>query len=214
MTTVFSENDMIKISDVTVSYDDNIVLHNINYEFHRNQCYVVQGESGAGKTTLLNLIAGYIEPDLGAVTRSADVKADYMFQDLLSFTNATVLENLALKYYAGRTKEPWDLEYVKSKCKDILSRFKIDYLLNRKMASLSGGEKQRVLLAGMLVSDADVLLLDEPLASLDAENRQIMVDLIGLCVPSRVIIIVSHISLGCNYPVRELEVKDGCLYEK
>ncbi|KJZ20888.1 molybdenum ABC transporter ATP-binding protein [Loktanella sp. S4079] len=132
----------------------------------------VFGRSGSGKTTLVNAIAGLVTPDAGRIAVDGTVIFDasrrinlppqkrrvgYVFQDARLFPHMTVYQNLT---YGGRH----DAERVI----DILG---LTQLLGRRPAGLSGGERQRVALGRALMCDPQVLLMDEPLAALDAQRK-------------------------------------------
>lgn len=130
---------------------------------------VVLGPSGSGKSTLLSLIAGFETPTTGTVTLDGrridtcppeDRNVGVVFQDDALFPHLSVRENVAFGAAEDR-----DIE---ATCE----RFEIGHLLDRDPTTLSGGEAQRVALARTLASDPDVLLLDEPLSSLDAPIRR------------------------------------------
>ncbi|MFB6162025.1 MAG: ABC transporter ATP-binding protein [Halococcoides sp.] len=130
---------------------------------------VLLGPSGAGKSTILELIAGFVTPDRGTITldgaRLAGRPPEHrpvgmVFQDDALFPHRSVRENIA--FGAAERVDPAALA----------DRFEIDHLLDRSPETLSGGESRRVALARTLASDPDALLLDEPLASLDAPIRR------------------------------------------
>jgi molybdate transport system ATP-binding protein len=134
------------------------------------------GPSGAGKTTVLNAIAGVIRPDRCVVRIDGDVLADtragvwvpaharrigYVFQEPRLFPHMTVQRNLD---YARRGVEPAQVDAV-------IDLLNLRSLLRRRPATLSGGEKQRVALGRALMTAPRLLLLDEPLASIDQAHR-------------------------------------------
>ncbi len=138
------------------------------------------GASGAGKTTLVNAVAGLLRPDRGRIEVGGRVFLDteagidvpvtlrdlgYVFQDGRLFPHLTVRQNLA---YASRFKrppaKPTDIEA-------IIALLGIEDILGRRPAALSGGEKQRVAIGRALLAKPRLLLLDEPLASLDMDRR-------------------------------------------
>lgn len=146
---------------------------------------VLFGHSGAGKTSVLDCIAGIKTPHEGKISVSGTVLFDsrarlnlspqnrklaYVFQDLALFPHMSVLQNLS---FGLADLSDFDAG---ARCRDVLFRFGIKDLSARKPRDLSGGERQRVALARSLVTDPQVLLLDEPLAALDRPTRMKIVD--------------------------------------
>jgi molybdenum ABC transporter ATP-binding protein len=136
------------------------------------ETFALVGPSGAGKTTVLRAVAGLVRPERGRIALNgkvlfdADARIDlppedrrvgFVFQDYALFPHLTVLQNVA---YGGRSRSA-----------ELLERFRIDHLAGARPGELSGGERQRVGLARALARDPKVLLLDEPLAALDAHTR-------------------------------------------
>ena len=144
---------------------------------------ILFGPSGAGKTTLLDCIAGLIHPGSGRIAIGNRVlfadgkeisvpqrRVGYVFQDLALFPHLSVERNIqyGLNALAVHTRR---------QCSDgILESFRIAHLRDRRPGQISGGERQRVALARALVTDPCVLLLDEPLAALDAATKSTIVD--------------------------------------
>ena len=139
---------------------------------------IVFGASGAGKTTLLDCIAGLQTPDAGKIAAGDRVlfgsgtsilarqrRIGYVFQDLALFPHMTAEANIEF----GLTGLPADER--RRRAEKILESLHIPHLKDRKPAQISGGERQRVALARALVTDPCILLLDEPLAALDAPTK-------------------------------------------
>jgi len=146
---------------------------------------ILFGPSGAGKTTLLDCIAGLTTPDLGKIAIGVRVLFDgehgtdlavrhrqigYVFQDLALFPHLTVGKNVEYGL-AGIDKSER-----RKKSDVVLESFRIAHLRERTPKEISGGERQRVALARALVTDPCVLLLDEPLAALDAATKSKIID--------------------------------------
>lgn len=146
---------------------------------------ILFGPSGAGKTTLLDCIAGLTAPEAGRIAVSENVLFDsgsavnlspqkrnvgYVFQDLALFPHLSAEENIQF----GISYLP--AEQRREKTRAILESFRIGHLSSRKPQELSGGERQRVALARALVTDPRVLLLDEPLAALDAATKSKIIE--------------------------------------
>ena len=146
---------------------------------------ILFGASGAGKTTLLDCVAGLISPDSGQIqigyrtlfdsSQHLDVpvakrRMGYVFQGLALFPHMTVEQNVIY----GLNRLP-QRERIKASAQ-ILKAFRIAHLATRKARQISGGESQRAALARTLVTDPEVLLLDEPLAALDAPTKAHIID--------------------------------------
>jgi molybdate transport system ATP-binding protein len=146
---------------------------------------ILFGPSGAGKTTLLDCIAGLTNPDAGKIAIGDQVPFDqaqatnippehrrtgYVFQDLALFPHLSVEKNIEYGLSTiGKTAR-------REKTQAILESFRINHLRDRKPKEISGGERQRVALARALVTHPRVLLLDEPLAALDAATKSKIIE--------------------------------------
>ncbi|MBE0679786.1 MAG: ATP-binding cassette domain-containing protein, partial [Bacteroidales bacterium] len=155
---------------------DAFSLQEISLEVARGEYYVLLGRSGAGKTQFLELICGLTTPDSGRVfldgeeitgKRVQKRGIGLVFQDLALFPHYTVKDNIMypLRIMNLSLKERVD------RVQHIAGEMNITDLLLRKPGSLSGGEKQRVALARTLVTEPKILLLDEPMASVDASLK-------------------------------------------
>ena len=144
---------------------------------------VVTGPSGAGKSTLIGAIAGAVKPDRGRISlndhiffdtasrrhlRPAARNIGYVLQDSLLFPHMSVKQNLL---YGSRKSSTWTVD-------DIAKILEIDGLLARRPKQLSGGERRRVAIGRALMTNPQLLLLDEPLANLDATRRRAILPLI------------------------------------
>ncbi|MDF1776930.1 MAG: molybdenum ABC transporter ATP-binding protein [Rhizobiaceae bacterium] len=138
------------------------------------------GQSGAGKTTVLKMIAGLVRPDAGRIAvmgrvlfdaakgidiAPADRRVGMVFQDARLFPHMSVLRNLTYGRWAGKRSATTDIGR-------ITQMLGIDGLLERYPRTLSGGEKQRVAIGRALLADPALLLMDEPLASLDQQRKR------------------------------------------
>ena len=177
----------------------------IGFEVKPAETLVVIGPSGCGKTTTLNMIAGLMDPDEGRVALGEGVLFDcsrrvnvpterrsigYVFQDFALFPHMSVKENVAYGLRARRRPKA----EIPKRVDEVLGLLGITHLRERRPGALSGGERQRVALARAIACDAEILLLDEPLGSLDAQTRnQVRGELRRMLrVIGRIAIMVTH----------------------
>ncbi|MBG9792199.1 ArsR family transcriptional regulator [Paenibacillus dendritiformis] len=178
----------LRLINISKQFGKKLLLDGIDFEFHAGRIYIIRGESGSGKTTLLNIIAGYIEADTGRLEMPPNAKIEYLFQDEMLFSNLTTKENMYIKYSALNRDDAGFLPLAEG----TLARFNILDLADRKISMLSGGEKQRVQLASILISDPDIILMDEPTSKLDLPNKKTIYEAIMSVFHQKLVIIVSH----------------------
>jgi len=165
---------MIQFKDVTVRLKHNesetLVTEDFTLTLQKNEFTCILGPSGCGKTTLLNIIAGLQAQTKGTVlingvsAINSKLKLTYVFQGHNIFPWKTVRQNIAFGIGHSSPKKDKMNFYIEKIAKDIGL---FDYLDNYPV-SLSGGMKQRVGIARALIDDPDIILMDEPFASLDA----------------------------------------------
>ena len=162
---------MLEVINLSVKFED-FQLQNINLTIEKGDYFVLVGQSGAGKSVLLETIAGLISPDSGSILMNkAEItnakigkrRIGLMFQDNSLFPHLLVKKNIE---FALRLKYKNHVN-IQQKLALLASDFNIAHLLNRKPETLSGGEIQRVILARTLASEPEILMLDEPLSSID-----------------------------------------------
>ena len=170
---------IIELKGITKRYDGEPVLDHINLSIYDNEFITLLGPSGCGKTTTLRIIAGFEQPDEGTVTFLGEDllslppykrNVNTVFQRYALFPHLNVFENIAFPLRVK--KVPGD--EIEQQVKEMLDLVALSGFEKRSVTSLSGGQQQRVAIARALISKPKVLLLDEPLAALDAKLRKDM----------------------------------------
>lgn len=182
---------IIEFISVSKDYNGRQAVTDFSLEIHKGQRLVILGPSGCGKTTVLRLLAGFTAPASGRIAIDGDLVATddrilkepeerhlgMVFQDLALWPHLTVKGNLEFGLKAhGLSKDE------REKCvNEVLSLVQMEEYILAKPAELSGGEQQRIALARALVLYPKILLMDEPLSSLDFElNLQMRREIIRL----------------------------------
>ena len=170
---------IINLTDVSKSYDGELILDHINLQIHDKEFVTLLGPSGCGKTTTLRIIGGFETPDTGNVYFDGKSVKDVpphqrpvntVFQKYALFPHLNVFENIAFGLRLKKTPE----EAIRVKVKEALSLVNLKGFERRRVTTLSGGQQQRVAIARALVNEPEVLLLDEPLGALDLKLRKDM----------------------------------------
>ena len=207
---------LLQLQDLTYRYKNTAeaVLYKINYDFEPGKFYSIIGESGAGKSTLLSLLAGLDSPVEGAILfEGKDIREqDYSYHRMHHIS--LVFQNYNLIDYLSPLE---NIRLVNKKAsKDTLLELGLDESqIKRNVLQLSGGQQQRVAIARSLVSEAPVILADEPTGNLDPKTAGDIIDLLkslaektGKCV-----IVVTHSKEVAQASDITLELKDKKLTE-
>ncbi|SJZ30504.1 ABC-F family ATP-binding cassette domain-containing protein [Selenihalanaerobacter shriftii] len=160
-----SGEDVLKVEGLTKSYDDEVIFSDINFRLYRREKVALVGPNGTGKSTLFKLLIDKEESDCGEIGFGAKVKVGYydQEQDELTLGYNLIQEMQKIK------------DVTKSQARDVLARFlfKGDDVF-KKISTLSGGEKARLVLAKLSLQDYNLLLLDEPTNHLDIKSKEIL----------------------------------------
>lgn len=193
-------------------------------EAHKGEMLFLVGPSGSGKTTLLSMLSGILKPDGGEVwvegvdiwKLSADQLADFrlhkigfVFQDYHLFPRLTSAENVAIPLILKQV--PWDQALAQAQ--KYLEIVGLESRAQLPPVKLSGGEQQRVAIARAIASEPDILILDEPTASLDGETGRRIVEFVKteFLNENRSMIIVTHDNRIFEYADAILHMEDGAV---
>jgi iron complex transport system ATP-binding protein len=184
---------VLELSDVSVVRDGNTILDSVSWAVDSAERWVVLGPNGAGKTTLLSIASASIHPSSGVARVLDDTlgKVDvFELRPRIGFASTalarrvpeseTVLDVVLTAAYSvtGRWNEQYD-DIDTRRARRVLSEWKLDHLEGRRFGSLSDGEQKRVQIARAVMTDPELLLLDEPAASLDLGAREELLQLLG-----------------------------------
>ena len=190
---------MIEVKNVTKKYGKFLAVDNISFTVKDGEVVGFLGPNGAGKSTTMNMITGFIEPNAGTITvngydvlkkpAQAKQQIGYMPEGVPLYTDLTVKEFVT--YMAELRKV--DRKAKKENVQKVLKETGLDQMQNKLIKNLSRGQKQRVSLAGTLVADPKILILDEPTVGLDPKQITEIRSLIKNLGKKHTVILSSHI---------------------
>jgi len=207
---------LLQLQDLTYRYKNTAeaVLYKINYDFEPGKFYSIIGESGAGKSTLLSLLAGLDSPVEGAILfEGKDIREQgYSYHRMHHIS--LVFQNYNLIDYLSPLE---NIRLVNKKAsKDTLLELGLDESqIKRNVLQLSGGQQQRVAIARSLVSEAPVILADEPTGNLDPKTAGDIIELLKFLAEKtgKCVIVVTHSKEVAQASDITLELKDKKLTE-
>jgi ABC-2 type transport system ATP-binding protein len=186
---------MIKISNLTKKFGSHISLENINCDFNKNESIALMGANGAGKTTLIRSIMGYYHPDggevyingLNPIKNRIEVLQNISFVPQLPPPIKLSIDEL-IQYISVSAKVD------KGLIKHYANEMKLDFSsnLNKSFFKLSGGMKQKLLIAISLAKKSDIIIYDEPTANLDPKARDDFYRLLKQNEQEKVLLFVTH----------------------
>jgi putative ABC transport system ATP-binding protein len=194
----------------------------VSFDVGAGEILFIVGPSGSGKTTLLSMVSGILRPTEGSVqvhgrdlwSLGGDALADFrlgtigfVFQDYHLFPRLTTSENVAIPLILRH--QPWDAAVAEGRAK--LGIVGLAARADLPPVKLSGGEQQRVAIARALVGQPDLLVLDEPTASLDGDTGRRILQFIReqVLTPERCILVVTHDARIFDYADRIMHMEDG-----
>ena len=220
---------MIELKNVNKFYNSNGVtnlgLRNINLEFNKNEIVAITGDSGSGKSTLLNVITKIDTFDDGEIYYKGNEtsyfsisdmddfrknKVGFIFQNYNIIDSYTVLENVMVPLLLrGFSKSEASV-----KAKNLIDKVGLTNRIKNRGSKLSGGEKQRCVIARALASDCEILACDEPTGNLDSKTGKEIIDLIKEISKDKLVLIVTHdYSLVEAIATRKIRISDGEVVE-
>src|SRR5918998_4823538 len=177
----------IEFQDVTLSFDDKVILDGLSFTVNRGETKVILGGSGGGKSTTIKLILGLLKPDSGRILVDGEDITDYrevemmevrkkigmVFQEGALFDSLSVYDNVAYRLHEQGVAE----EQVEQEVRRMLRFVNLEDAIDKMPIELSGGMRRRVGIAGALVGDPKIVMFDEPTAGLDPPTARTICEL-------------------------------------
>ena len=192
---------MLKLNNVSVNFDNDYILENINLEISKGEIVCIIGPSGSGKSTLIRTMNHMVVPSFGEVIYKEEVltkkninsireKIGMVFQSFELFPHLNVLENIIL---APVHLKKMSKEEAIEKAKELLEKVNLLDKIDASVNSLSGGQKQRIAIVRSLIMSPEVMLFNEPTSALDPEMVKEVLNVIkDLSKTGMTICIVTH----------------------
>lgn len=193
---------MIELKNITKSFGENVLFNQFSCTIEDGEFLGIQGVSGSGKSTLLNIIGLLEKCDSGQIVidgeeidyrnkkqikRLLREKIGYLFQNFALIDDYSILKNLSIGLPEKSKKDRVD------KIISVLHGLNMDMDIEKEVFKLSGGEQQRLAIARVILQNKSIILADEPTASVDSENRDIILNILKqLNRAGKTIVIVSH----------------------
>ncbi|NLS17824.1 ABC transporter ATP-binding protein [Rhizobium sp. P40RR-XXII] len=175
-------NDLIRLSNLTVTYERHPAVHHISGGFAAGSLTAIAGPNGAGKSTLLKAIVGELRPAEGSIDRGALTRNDFGYLPQAADMNRRFPISVADTVMLGAWKNAGAFGQFSRKdverAREALGIVGLSGFENRHIGSLSAGQFQRVLFARLLLQDARVILLDEPFTAIDQRTTRDLLDLV------------------------------------
>ncbi|MBN2605014.1 MAG: ATP-binding cassette domain-containing protein [Bacilli bacterium] len=220
---------MLKLENISKYYysGKNVVmaLRKINLEFKTGEFVAITGESGSGKSTLLNVLSGLDTYEDGKMSVNGQDISHYtvneletyrkqyiafVFQDYNIIDSYTVLQNVEI----ALTIQGYDPKNRKQRAIELIDLVGLDSKMNQKASKLSGGEKQRTVIARALAKDCPVIVCDEPTGNLDTESSKNILKLLHEISSDKLVIVVTHNYAEIHeFATRKIRLYDGEIVE-
>ena len=191
---------IIETHDLNFSYNGHPVIHDVNLKIQSGDFMAMIGPNGGGKTTLLKLMLGLLKADSGSIRifgkppKEVSYRIGYVPQDIHTNQNFPISASDVVLMGKLKPSRGWTRHAKEDRMDALqaLERVGIRKYSNRRIGELSVGQKQRVFIARALVTDPDILFLDEPTASIDTKGQNEFYAILKELNPKITIIVVSH----------------------
>ncbi|MDE5602408.1 MAG: metal ABC transporter ATP-binding protein [Helicobacter sp.] len=203
---------IIECKNVNFSFTKERILYNVDWIIKEGDFWAIIGPNGGGKSTLARLLVGLLKLTEGSIVKDANLKIGYVPQN--TFFNRhfpiTALEVVMMGFLKSNFIGGFLPKNAKNIALDLLDQFHLRAYANKKIGELSGGQRQRILIARALCGNPNLLILDEPTASIDSKGQKEIYDLLQKINQEKTIIIISHdVSVLLGYAKEVLYVNQS-----
>ena len=176
---------MIKANNLSKSFNGNRIFSGIEFNVEKSRILGVVGNNGSGKTTLLKIVAGIINSDTGSVNFKENIKLDFLGHENMLYQNFSISENINFFSEISGFKISSELQ------DEIEKALGLQNILEKKISDLSYGQRKKASMIRSLISDPDLLILDEPFSNLDSESTDSFISILKKLKKSGKSIIIS-----------------------
>ena len=207
----------IEMNNISYAYtENNKVIDNLTMKIKKGETVALVGENGSGKTTLIGIIAGILEPQTGSVSNGVNHNYAFVQQESIQFPES-IIDNIIIDKEKERRKiesviQSVNLDAILLRDEDFLGK-KLNPTVNADGISLSGGQFQRLTIARGLYQDSQLLILDEPTASLDIENEHTIFETVSKLHDIETKVFISHRLANCQIADTIYFLKGGKIIE-
>ncbi|MBX7490116.1 metal ABC transporter ATP-binding protein [Helicobacter turcicus] len=204
-----AQDKIIECKNVKFYFTKERILYNVNWTISKGDFWAIIGPNGGGKSTLARLLVGLLKPSSGEIIRDTNLRIGYVSQN--TFLNRhfpiTALEVVMMGFLKPRLFGGFLSKNAKETAMRLLAQFNMESFAHKKIGELSGGQRQRILIARALCGNPNLLVLDEPTASIDPKSQKEIYHLLQQINQEKTIIMISHdVSILLGYAKKVLYV--------
>lgn len=187
-----NKDALITFHDVAAGYNARPIVSHVSLEVDRHTLLSLEGPNGSGKTTILNVMLGLLAPLHGHVIRKPNLRIGYMPQVVSADLEFPI--TVADVILMGQTSAPrlFISKAARARLAELVSFAHLDAVANKPIGQISGGQRQRAMLCRALMSQPDLLILDEPVTYMDSDAEATLYDLLPRLAGQMGVVLVSH----------------------
>ncbi|MGM9800021.1 MAG: metal ABC transporter ATP-binding protein [Muribaculaceae bacterium] len=205
-------NPLIVLDSITVKWNEQTTLDNISFTIFKGDFVAITGPNGGGKTTLLKVILNLLKPTRGSVKYASErLKIGYLPQKNMIDSHFPITLREVVE--SGLLASNYDKDTINEKVSQMLELVQLTEHASKPIGTLSGGQLQRGLLGRALISDPEILVLDEPLSYIDKHFEHRIYDILSSLSPHTTIILVSHEMTAISAMANRHLIVDKTLHE-